>query len=124
MDETELLQRYADHFRELGYEVGESEGLTARHEAYPAVKLVPKGPGLLVIGWFGVKPGADALTFSNQMNQVSLAMHFLVDDEGDLTLEGWVPGPYVREVATAFIEMWHRDWQVMLAHEGTDAVVA
>lgn len=114
----------AKHLEFLGYELDTSEGLFARHERYPNLRVLEKNGGYLLVAWFGTQGElADKLSFVNAVNQEAIACRFVIDKDQDFAMEGWYPVEYERTAFARFMEMWHRDWTLVVAHPAAQEIL-
>ena len=114
----------ANHLEFLGYSLDDGDGVFARHERYPNVRIVEKANGYLMVSWFGTQGDADQkLEFANALNQEAMCARFVIDKDGDFAMETWYPSAYDRTAFAGFMEMWHRDWAIVTQNPLAQAVL-
>ena len=79
-----------------------------------------------MVAWFNTKPEAEdqRLSFVNDLNREALCARFVIDEDGDFAMEGYITGEHDRARFSQFIEIWHRDWQVVCRHPDVADVIA
>ena len=63
------------------------------------------------------------LYFVNDLNLQSIAARFVVDKDGDFTMETWLPSPYDPSVHELFAR-WQRDLAMVLHHDEAQGMLA
>jgi len=114
-DIPEEADAITTHLEFHGYTRGDEESwLTFSHEERLSFTMQSYQNGILLQSWFGGTEYAaehpdEFHAVVNSMNAAATVMRLYVDDDGDLTMEAWYPGPYDKGTFTAFLEAWVND---------------
>ncbi len=122
------LKRVCEHLGRLGYEIEEEEHFVrASHENNPVILVRGFEAGVMLVTAFRVKEGnseSDTLYFINDLNLQAIAARFVVDSDGDFTMEVWLPTPYDPETFTNLFARWQRDLAMVLHHDRSKKFLA
>jgi hypothetical protein len=122
------MQRVSDHLRRLGYEIEDEEHFTrAVHENNPVILVRGFEGGVMLVTAFKVDEANEeskVLYFVNDLNLQAISARFVVDKQGDFTMEVWLPSPYDPEAFTNLFARWQRDLAVVIQHNDARAILA
>ena len=122
------LKSVASHLKRLGYEIEEEEHFVrASHENNPVILARGFEAGVMLVTAFRVSEEQDesnTLYFVNDLNLQAIAARFVVDKDGDFTMEMWQPSPYDPEVFTNLFARWQRDLAMVLHHDKAQGILA
>lgn len=111
--EPEDADNVIKHLEFLGYEVTrKDEQLNARHEKHSNVSLKRYAGGILLTAYYTGNAHSranrlDFLELVNRFNTDAVAARYYVDKDGDLTVEGYYPGPYRKDLFGLFMENYN-----------------
>ena len=116
-----LIRNVEKHLESLGYNLDlRAKGFGAGHEKLLKFVVRKHLGGLIHSACFVMKGSVlEHLHFSNTLNSESTLIRCHVDENGDLLIEAWYPGPYGKPSYRRFIEMWHADTALILAHDAS-----
>ena len=122
------MNHVAMHLKRLGYTIEEAEHfIRASHENNPMILVRGFEAGVMLVTAFRVSKDVDeseTLYFVNDLNLQAIAARFVVDKEGDFTMEVWQPSPYDPEAFTNLFARWQRDLAMILHHDSTKKMLA
>jgi hypothetical protein len=122
------LKSVASHLKRLGYEIEEEEHFVrAAHENHPVILARGFEAGVMLVTAFRVsKDNAEPATlyFVNDLNLQAIAARFVVDKDGDFTMEAWMPSPYDPQIFTNLFARWQSDLAMVLHHDQAKGVLA
>ena len=122
------LKSVADHLGRLGYDIEEEEHFVrASHDRNPVILVRGFEAGVMLVTAFRVQGGnkeAETLYYINDLNLQSISARFVVDTDGDFTMEVWLPSPYDPENFTNLFARWQRDLAMVLHHQQSKAFLA
>ena len=118
----------ASHLKRLGYEIEEEEHFVrASHANNPVILVRGFEAGVMLVTAFRVNPEqteSSTLYFVNDLNLQAISARFVVDGDGDFTMEVWLPSPYDPAVFTNLIARWQRDMAMVLHHDNAKGMLA
>lgn len=122
------MQQVAMHLQRLGYQIQiEEHFIRASHENNPIILIRGFEAGVMLVTAFRVNKeleGHSTLYFVNDLNLQSIAARFVVDKDGDFTMETWLPSPYDPEAFTNLFARWQRDLAMVLHHDKAQGMLA
>ena len=122
------MRQVAQHLTRLGYEIEEEEHFVrATHENHPIILIRGFEAGVMLVTAFKVSENSDehsTLYFVNDLNLQAIAARYVVDKDGDFTMEMWQPSPYDPEVFTNLFARWQRDLAMVLHHDKAQGILA
>jgi hypothetical protein len=119
---TELLNQFSEHLQVFGYETTQVEGqplVRAEHPRHLNFNVLLTAGGVLMRSYINTSPlakQADMLEYVNELNRDAAVIRFLLDKDGDFTLEAWWPPLYDRVQFGNFMDAWHRDTGLIAGH--------
>ena len=95
------------------------EKIVAYHPSKPNLLFTPLLSGWIGMASYRLRPEAeerrrDLLAFVNRLNRAAWLIQFTVDEENDLLLAAYYPGPYEQPAFARFMEIWHDDVAMLL----------
>jgi hypothetical protein len=110
------LKDFVSHLEFLGY-TSEISGkiLLFRKAGVPNVGLRPWQGGILLSVYVASTQGKQEQgafgKLVNTLNETATVCRYYLDNDGDLCIEAWYPGTYVRESFSSLFKAWQDDWQ-------------
>jgi hypothetical protein len=115
---TEVME----HLEILGYDVSmNTKRIKATHDKYLNILVKKYRDGILVTSIFGgtdygKKHPDKFLRVINELNAAAAAGRYYRDDDGDLIIEAYYPGPYCKKNFTIFLDAYNYEKENLAKH--------
>jgi hypothetical protein len=114
---SDIRAPFGEHLEFQGYTIEPGEDFwRATHDKYWNLTFNGYGGGVLFRAFLRPKQGVDEgqmLRLANDLNKEAALTRFYVDNDGDLSFEGYYPGQYEKARFVAWLDAWLYDGRLI-----------